>query len=359
MTIRTHLIFLMAALFSEGFALAQTKAEDDLTTASYPVADLVVPISVQGKADKLKTSENELMAHIRKLVAPASWEQAGGPGSMRYECEGYVLHVRQTAEVHAELKAFLGTLLREQVSVEVRIASISETTFEELASSGGNRSNGMPMPGRGMIQWTTNDGIESALLDDLKLYKFLESVQGDRRAHIMQMPKVTLFDGQQVKVNTGVWMTAMGVDFQEKEGKPAMTSKNDKVFLGTQARFLPTISKDGQHVTVQAEISQPEFKLAVVAKVPKQRTVAIVAGTAVVEERTETTSPLLGRIPYVSRLVRNVGWSRDSVKLIVLLTPRIVGAEERAETAEVQPLRGGFQAADNGKFPLIQVQGEK
>ncbi len=358
MTIRSLLVLLNAAILSASVDLAQTQAGDDLTTISYPVVDLVVPMSAHRHGELLRTSENELMAHIRKMVAPATWEQAGGQGSMRYEREGYVLHVRQTAKVHAELKRLLGAILREQVSVEMRIASISETTFEELASSGWNGSNGMPLPGRGTIQWTTKDGIASALLDDLKLYKFLESVQGDRRAHIMQMPKLTVFDGQEAKVSTGVWMTAVGVNFQEQEGKPAMTSKNDKVFLGTQARILPTISVDRRHVSVQAEISQPEFKLAVVAKVPKQQTVAIVAGTAFAEVITETPSSL-SRIPYVNRLVRTVGWSRDSVKLIVLLTPRIVGTEETVETVEVQPLRIGFQAEDNSKFPLIHSQGEK
>jgi hypothetical protein len=345
MTVRSLLVLLNVVILSASIDLAQTQAGDDLTTTSYPVGDLVFPISVHRQGEQLPTSENELMGHTRKMVAPATWEQAGGQGSMRYEREGYVLRVRQTAKVHTELKAFLGALLREQVSVEVRIASMTERTFEELAASG--------------IQWTTKDGIESALLDDLKLRRFLESVQGDRRAQIMQMPKLTVFDGQEAKVSMGVWMAAVGVDFQEKDGKPVMTSKNDKVFLGTQARFLPTISKDRRHVCVQAEISQPEFILAVLAKVPKQRTVAVVAGTAFAEVRTETTRSPLSRIPYVNRLVRSGGCSRDSVKLIVLLTPRIVGAEETVETAEVQPLRIRFQAEDNGKFPLVHSHGEE
>jgi hypothetical protein len=320
MTIRTLLVLLAATLLSEGIARAQPS---DLSTVAYPVADLVVPISTNRPGEKITTSENELMAHLRKKVAPATWEQAGGQGSMRYERKGYVLHVRQSAKVHAELKSFLDNLLREQVSIEVRLVTISEKGLEELENSGSGWSR---------IQWTQKNGIASALLDDVKLLRFLESVQGDRAAHIMQMPKITMFDGQEAKIGGGF-----------------------------EARLLPAISLDQRHVTLQAEISQtnpsyPEIKLAVVAKVPDQRTVAIVAGTMMTEVRTETASPLLSRIPYVNRLARNVGWSRDSVRVIVLLTPRIIREEE---SADVQPLRTRFQAEDNGKFPLIQPQGGK
>jgi type II secretory pathway component GspD/PulD (secretin) len=363
MTVRTLLVLLTATLPSEGFARAQASAGNDLTTVVYPVADLVHPISANRTAEKITTSENELMAHLRKKVAPATWEQAGGQGSIRYERKGYVLHVRQTAKVHAELKSFLDQLLREQVSVETRIVSISEKGLEELERSGNVWSR---------IQWTKKDGVVSTSLDELQLFRFLEFVQGDRAAHIMQLPKITMFDGQDATLSGGMWHEVLGVDFQEKDGKPAMITKKELVYLGPKARFLPTISKDQRLVTLQVEIScksraneevktpnqQPsfdEFKLAVVAKVPDRRTVAILAGTTTAEVRTETASPL-SRIPYVSRLVRNVGYSRESMKLIVLLTPRIVREEE---IAEVQPLRTKMQAEDNGKFPLILPQGGK
>src|ERR1043165_5721690 len=131
MTVRTLLALLTATLLPEGIALAQPTAKNDLTTFSYPVAELVVPIAANRTVEKITTSENELMAHICKKVAPATWEQAGGSGSMRYEPTGYLLHVRQTPDVHARLKSFLAQLLREQVSVEVRIVSVTERALEE------------------------------------------------------------------------------------------------------------------------------------------------------------------------------------------------------------------------------------
>jgi type II secretory pathway component GspD/PulD (secretin) len=215
------------------------------------------------------------------------------------------------------------------------------------------------------IQWTKKDGIESAPLDELQLFRFLEFVQGDRAAHIMQFPKITLFDGQEASNDSGITHVVQGVDFQEQDGKPSMVAKKELVFSGTRARFLPAISTDRRSVTLQAEISQtghrefdskaPEFKLAIVAKVPDGRTVAILAGSMLAEVRTESASPL-SRIPYVNRLVRNVGYSRETVKVIVLLTPRIIREEE---PVDVQPLRTKMQPEDNGKFPLILPQGKQ
>jgi hypothetical protein len=138
------------------------------------------------------------------------------------------------------------------------------------------------------------------------------------------------------------------------EGQEAAIGVKDQALV----RVLPTLSADQRHITVQMDLdlknlqTEPpldEIKLAVTAKVPDQRTVAIVAGTRLADVRTETSSPL-ARVPYVNRLVRTVGYSREAVKVIVLLTPRIVREEE---SAEVRPLRGRIQAQDDGKFPLI------
>jgi type II secretory pathway component GspD/PulD (secretin) len=328
MSIRTLLVLLAVTLFVEETARAQPNAEKDATTIAYPVGDWVVPISTNRNGEQIiATSENELMARIRKQVAPATWEQAGGNGSMRYERQGFKLLVRQSPKVHAELKDFLAKLRREQVSIEVRIVTVSAKALEELR-------------GGWAIHWTKKEGVESALLDEAKLYRFLETVQGDRAAHIMQLPKITLFDGQ---VATAGW--------------------------GIQARLLPAISADRRYVTVQTEISRVnqrdadilppginKLKLAVAAKVPDQRTVAILAGTALAEIRVETPS-LLSSVPYVSRLVHNVGISREPVMTIVLLTPRIVREEDAGDVSEVRPLRNGIQAEENGRFPLIRTNG--
>jgi hypothetical protein len=243
---------------------------------------------------------------------------------MRYESKGFILHVRQTPKVHAELKAFLAGLMREQVSIEVRILLVSEGTYENA-------------PGR----WAKKTSLEYTLLDDVGVYRWLERVQGDRHAHVMQFPKFTVYDGQEYK--TGGVLSA------------------------PSCRIQPTISKDRQHVTLQAVIENKcekenekpaegpvicdfDFKLAVTAKVPDQRTVAFLAGTTSIDVKTEESPAILSRIPYANRLVRNVGYSKQSMRVIVLLSPRILREEE---VLEVRPFNGTFQPPADGKFPLM------
>jgi hypothetical protein len=362
MTVRRLFLLLAALMLLEGVAVAQSIAGNDFTTISYSVDELVFDISPQQKADQYTTSENKLIARIREKVAPATWEQAGGSGRMWYEWKGFVLHVYQTPAVHAELQSFLRQLQRGEVSVETRIVLVSGKTLEEME--------------RYRINWTKKDGIESAVLNDLQLYRFLESVQGDRRAHVMQMPKITMYEGQEAKVQATISRVLVtGVDFKEKDGTPVAVPKNEQVDLGPQARYLATIATDRRHVTLQAEVSmkslaepvptgavaQPasfnDIKVAVTAKVPDERTVAIMAGTILLEEIREEYSPLgrtLGRIPYLSRLCRTVGYSRESARQIVLVTPRIVREQE---TVDVQPLRTKIEPENDGKFPLILSQG--
>ena len=42
------------------------------------------------------------------------------------------------------------------------------------------------------------------------------------------------------------------------------------------------------------------------------------------ETRTESSPPVLGKVPYVNRLFKNVGYGRESQSVLVLVTPRIL-----------------------------------
>ncbi len=205
---------------------------------------------------------------------------------------------------------------RRQIGVETRVITIPEKGLEELGQSSICYR----------IDWATKHGIESALLDDVKLLRLLETVQGDRRGHIIQLPKYTIFDGQEA--------TAAGT---------------------IEAKLRPTISADGRYVTLQARVSCRQgsefaqtgnnFSLAVSAKVPDRHTIAITAGTKTIESRVESPpSSAVARIPYVNRLFRSVGYNRETVKVVVLLTPLIVRDEE---AADVRPLVGELRTNDS------------
>lgn len=55
--------------------------------------------SLQGMPD----AGQDLVALIQRVIAPQSWDVAGGQGSISYWAPGYSIVVRQTAEVHEQL----------------------------------------------------------------------------------------------------------------------------------------------------------------------------------------------------------------------------------------------------------------
>jgi type II secretory pathway component GspD/PulD (secretin) len=61
------------------------------------------------------------------------------------------------------------------------------------------------------------------------------------------------------------------------------------------------------------------------------------AGKRLVETRTEFgPPPVLNRIPYVNRLFRTVGYGREAMNVIVLVTPRVI-VQTEAEVGITQP----------------------
>jgi general secretion pathway protein D len=85
------------------FATTPARAKDLLVTKAYYLGDLVVPI---GFPDPFQEALN-VAATIEMIVStidPESWEQRGGPGTIRYSAPQRAIVVRQSAEVHAMLK---------------------------------------------------------------------------------------------------------------------------------------------------------------------------------------------------------------------------------------------------------------
>ena len=65
--------------------------------------------------------------------------------------------------------------------------------------------------------------------------------------------------------------------------------------------------------------------------VPDGGTVLLGGFKFMAEERSEYGPPVLSNIPYLSRLFRNVGWSRDSSTMMFLVTARIIMVEEEEQ----------------------------
>jgi general secretion pathway protein D len=219
-----------------------------------------------------------------------------------------------------------------------------------------------------------------AILSDLEAFFVLNAAQGDARTNILQAPKVTLFNGQTAFVSdttqrpfvTSV-IPVVG-DFAAAQ-QPVIVVLNEGTSMNVQAvvsndrRFVrltlvPFFSQIGdveeftfegsvttdsgttvqdpsnpdQNVTngatrtVQGTTVQlPTFAFTTVTttvSVPDGGTVLLGGIKRLREGRTERGIPILSKVPWVSRLFKNVGIGREAQSLMMMVTPRIIIQEE-------------------------------
>jgi general secretion pathway protein D len=219
-----------------------------------------------------------------------------------------------------------------------------------------------------------------AILSDIEAFFLIEAAQGDDRTNILQAPKVTLFNGQSANVNDQVTrpfvtsvIPVVG-DFAAAY-QPVIVVLNEGTMLNVQAvvsadrRFVRltlvpffsqigdvdtftfdgsvttnsgTVVQDptnpdqnvtqGQSRTVQGTTVQlPTFAFTSVTttvSVPDGGTVLLGGVKRLREGRNERGVPILSKVPYISRLFKNVGIGRDAQSLLMMVTPRIIIQEE-------------------------------
>jgi general secretion pathway protein D len=219
-----------------------------------------------------------------------------------------------------------------------------------------------------------------AILSDIEAFFLLEAAQGDQRTNILQAPKVTLFNGQSANVNDQVTrpfvtsvIPVVG-DFAAAY-QPVIVVLNEGTSLNVQAvvsadrRFVRltlvpffsqigevnTFTFDGKVTTDSGTVVQdpanpddtvtqnstrtvegttvqlPTFAFTSVTttvSVPDGGTVLLGGVKRLREGRNERGVPLLSKVPWVSRLFKNVAIGRDAQSLMMMVTPRIIIQEE-------------------------------
>jgi type II secretory pathway component GspD/PulD (secretin) len=83
----------------------------------------------------------------------------------------------------------------------------------------------------------------------------------------------------------------------------------------------------GQPVPFTQFIQQPTFttvQIQTTVSVPDGGTVLLGGLKLLNEGRNEFGPPVLGKIPYLDRLFRNVGYGKDTSSLLLMVTPRII-----------------------------------
>ncbi|MBV9123032.1 MAG: hypothetical protein JO112_06730 [Planctomycetes bacterium] len=357
---------LLAAWFlaSAGPSSQAGAPKSKMVLRSYAVADLIIPLSraqvTLGKKEQGEqtnqppsTLEDRLMNLIVGNVQPASWSQNGGEGTIDYFPQTMSLVINQTPHVQEQIVELLAGLRRIQdmeVAVEVRVLTTSEAFAEGL---GGNSE----------VKANFRD-LGHTFLNDSQLHQLMDMVQGDRRTNVMQAPKMTLCNGQAGTLSLmdrTYFMTGMDV---EPSGKTVtFHPKNEPTDLGFRLTLQPVISPDltsvqvylkmeqtnlaspevplmpvtfpiqadGQDVPVAQFLQQPQIRTMTIEKtavIPDGKTVVFGGLKREVESRTEFGPPILSKIPYLNRLFKNVGYSREPELVYLLVTPRILPPEE-------------------------------
>jgi general secretion pathway protein D len=218
-----------------------------------------------------------------------------------------------------------------------------------------------------------NGGISLGLafLSDIQVLLFMEAAQGDQRTNVMQAPRLTMFNGQtaSLTVNTSQYFV-LSVSAIQNGGQITFLPQNTPIPLGVNLTLQPVITGDRRFVRVNAGFSLTNLASAIVPLFPVvtsiqpffegignvgnpvlftqyiqqpvfttvgvQTTVVVPDGGTVLlgglkrlsEGRNEFGPPVLSKIPYISRLFKNVGYGRETESILLMITPRIIINEE-------------------------------
>jgi type II secretory pathway component GspD/PulD (secretin) len=364
MSIRAGIVVLLSAL-ALGIGVSRA-ADGKLVRKTYSVADLVIPV---GEKDSAKMNEEMLIKLITSTIAPESWAEMGGPGTIEYFPQTYGLVTNQTADVQDQVQDLLQALRRlqdQQVATEVRFAEVSEEVFQDL---------------KRLDLIMEDNWANVAFLRGGQVRRLMERIQEDAAASVTVAPKVTAFNGQASRLDvTDEQRFVTGVDIRSHNGRITAEPKTETVPMGIRLSLRPIISADRRFVQVSLNlkwnslvsdkvqlfpvtvpvgpseeagsdvqpvaftqyIQQPrinKLELDRTMVIPDGRT-AVLTGLKMECEVSKhvSTEPVLSKIPYTARLFRKTERRCETHHVLVLVTPRIVAVEE-TEKPEKAPGR--------------------
>jgi general secretion pathway protein D len=120
---------------------------------------------------------------------------------------------------------------------------------------------------------------------------------------------------------TGTTQTDSGTTVQDPSNPDKdITNNQTKTVSGTTVQ-LPTFA----FTTVTTTVSVPDGGTVLLGGIKRLR-----------EGRTEFGVPILNKVPYISRLFKNVGIGREAQSLMMMVTPRIIIQEEEEQKLGIE-----------------------
>jgi type II secretory pathway component GspD/PulD (secretin) len=255
------------------------------------------------------TTEEVLIRLITNTIAPQTWTSVGGQGTIEFFPIGMALVINQTPDIQEQVAELLQALRRlqdQEVAVEMRFITISESFFERIGLNFNinirnnqtkyepqlvsqqfkpfgfinhftpsnfisgltpagtftqdlnipipNNSFNMAIPPFGQYPNIpgNNGGLSMGLafLSDIEVYLFMEAAQGDSRTNVMEAPKLTMFNGQFATITIAdLQFFVTSVTVAQVGGQVVFVPQNNPIPTGGLTMgILPTISADRRFV---------------------------------------------------------------------------------------------------------------
>jgi hypothetical protein len=212
-----------------------------------------------GRPGSKEQLEDLLIGAIKTKVVPMIWDDAGGPASMEYFPLTHALVVNAPPHIHELIQDFLTTARKtfdQEVSVEVRFVSMSDTCWSRVQTELGLK-----------------DGKDGPIgsLNETALGKFLDRIQTDQCAHIMQAPKITMFNGQQATLRileSKTFVTGLNLSTSDENQFMIPKPVNEVVQVGMTADLGLTVSADRRFVQTDLSINNSRLESEDVELVP-------------------------------------------------------------------------------------------
>jgi hypothetical protein len=295
--------FCLIALSLTGFVnIAFSQEKGKLITKVYPVADLVIPISIsngkQSAPDGSKLA-SDLTKLIENTVHSSSWSNSGGPGTVEYFPTGNALVVHQSTAVQEEIAGLLEALRKlqdRQVYCEIRVLSVPEEAYSEFVKGSycdKNQSSSFAN------HWLLH---RCAYLQEKEVHSLFRTMKQSERMNCLTAPKMAMFDGQKGLVCVG----------------------DDKESI--KFSVVPRLSADQQFIAVNFQMSMKGLEEETTACL-RDNTWWVFGGWEVDKKMKEV--PNTSKIPYINRLFKN---PLGKERILVMLKANRLNVEEKCVT---------------------------
>ena len=319
-------------------SLAAAKVQETRKTLA-PFHVKVFPLSYAKPA----TVETKVKAFL--TVAATGSTRAG---QVLSEERSSSLIVRDTLEVIKNISALIKELDRPplQVMIKAKIVeankNFTKTMEASFESSAGNQIVGGQTRAAGFLDWATARTNGAAFVPRVTLggVDFLGTLNASLRLQeinsnvkILSSPSILVVNNEKAKILQSD-QVLNEVVINDQAGNSTTTVERNPVELSLEV--TPQVSADS-NVIMEIEVKR-QFPRAVVGAAPpissreaktkviigNNRTAMIGGVYQVTEDKTESGTPYLRKIPLLKWLFQNTSYNKTNTELVIFITPRVV-----------------------------------